>query len=244
VTESNLRILLLDYLNDVSWGGPWNFETVGMLDSALKRLHSTNLNDEQKKEITRLADGVRRKLDQKTSKDIESEEDKEKKREEFLKSWSVDDSGFVNARGEVYFQGIGNLAEDILESALLEPEIKPEQLIMHDMNFANIGFSKEKVFLVDPVFVGLGSEYFDRTVAGVNILLGLGSGVKNDVYGLVMDRFITNKVALSKLIKYYVNSSFKRLDKSQDAWQKFHQDCAEVALKVFVKLSSTPFSRH
>ena len=236
ISEDGFKILVIDYLDNVSWGGPWNTKTVELLDRTLKRLHTTDLSEGEKKEIIKLADSVRGRLGQKTSEYIESEVDKKKKREEFLKAWDVSGRGFLNAKGEIYFNGNKDLAEEVLDVASSATKVKQTQLIMHDMNFANIGFSKDRAYLVDPVFVGLGSEYFDRTVAGVNILLGLRSGGDLEVKKLVTERFLVNRVALAKLIKYYVDSSFKKLGMSQDAWQKFHQNCAEVALGVFIEM--------
>src|SRR3989338_1408149 len=101
-----------------------------------------------------------------------------------------------------------------------------ECLVMHDLNFANIGFDKTKAYFVDPLFATINNPIGDRTVVGVNILQQLGETVEPRLKEFIIDKFLNDKVALARLAKYYVVSSAAKLDVKQSAWQKFHQECS------------------
>lgn len=237
IINEGLRILVLDYLSNVSWGGPWNENTIGYLYEALDKLHFTKLSQKDKDDLTALAEEIRSHLGQKSKKDS-SGKAKEEKIRAFLDTWDSETSGFKNNKGVIYFRASRNLPRDILEVAERKDPNPPEQLIMHDLNYANIGFSHKQAYFVDPVFARVGDPIFDRVVAGINILQQLGGLVDPKLKRIVIDKFIKNKPILALLAAYYVTiagKDFKETKKPQLKWQKFHQECAVAALNVFVE---------
>jgi hypothetical protein len=233
LNKDGIKALVVDFLEEVSWGGPWNKKTIELLDASLKKLHSTVLSESDKKKITTISRSVRKKLGIRIKK-AETKAEIDEKNRPFLEAWDENASGFLNAKGDVYFKGPNGFADKILKVATQEVSHNAQQLIMHDLNFANIGFSDTTAYFVDPIFVTLGSEYFDRTVVGVNILQQLGKNTPEEVKNLVMSKFLTSEIALARLTKYYVISSRKQLDPSQSKWQVFHQQCSEIALSVLL----------
>lgn len=236
VKNAGVTALVVSYLKGASWGGPFNEENVKQLDLGLKRLHETVLSEEEKAEIKKLSGEIRERLGIKSDGEGKSEEKKEEERKMFLSAYDEEKGGFINAKGEVYFQGEKEFARRIIEEAEKEVPHRSDQLIMHDLNFANIAFLEGGVYLVDPVFLTLGSEHFDRIVVGVNILQQLKGETNSEVRALVRERFITNSTGLARLIKYYVVSTHKKVDEGGEKWQKFHQECAVEALAMFEEM--------
>lgn len=229
IQNDDLTALVLDNIN-ATWGGPWSKENIVLLDAAIEKLHNTPLKSEDKDRIEEIARNVRKIIGDKPKDD--SEEAKQKKRDLFWETWSESLGGFVDSQNIVYFEADAGIAGRILELAENNVEVT-QKLTMQDMNFSNIGFLSDKVFFVDPVYMKLGDPEFDRTVAGVNILLQLNNRVSTELSDLILYKFFRSKEMLAKLIVYYTFSSHKKLDKSQKVWQKFHQECAVVALKIF-----------
>jgi len=231
INVDDLRILVLEFLGDASWGGPWNEETIEFLDQGLNKLHTTKLDEDEKQELIALATEIRSHIGEKPKQD--TKEAKEEKKRIFLETWNESLSGFMDSKGEVYFKGESDLPKRIMEEAEDKgPEVQ-KTLIMHDLNFANIGFTSKQVYFVDPIFVTMGDPLFDRTVVGVNILQQLQASITPELKKLIVNKFFQSKPILARLIGYYVISSHKQLDESQAAWQKFHQECAVIALEIF-----------
>lgn len=228
-----LRTLMIRYLDDVSWGGPWNGEAIRKLDEALHKLHSTKIDEEHLGVIEKLSSDVCSKLEQDLRPKKLSEEEIEKRNKPFFDAWSMAGSGFLDSKGEIYFAAKENLAEKVISEAKKDIDSEKKALIMHDLNFANIGFSDQQAYFVDPLFLRMGLADSDQTVVGVNILQQLGQNGDEGLKKLVVGKYITNKTVLAKLIKYYVISSAMKLDEGRSGWQKFHQECSVVALNLF-----------
>jgi hypothetical protein len=233
IDEDGIRILIIDYMNNVSWGGPWNLETIEKLDTALKLLHTKKISDVEFQKIEKISGEVLAVLGQELHPRKLSEEEISEKNKPFFDAWNIDRSGFIDSRGEVYFVGRGGLAEAIIEETLKDPGEKDMVLTMHDLNFANICFSDKQAFFVDPLFLRMGNANRDRTVVGVNILQQLGESVNQELRNAVIERYFSNKTVLASLIKYYVTTTAKKMDAGSESFQKFHQECAVVSLSLF-----------
>lgn len=236
VDRKGLKVLIVEFLSQVTWGGPWNYQTIEFLDKSLEKLHSTKMSDSEISELTELSDAVRKSLGQKTKKESIESKDQEEKNKPFFEAWDSKESGFRNAAGEIYFMGVSDFPKIIVDESLNDLSGANECLIMHDLNFANIGFNEHQAYFVDPLFATVGNPIADRTVVGVNILQQLGQSVEPQLRKFVIDRFLNDRVALSRLTKYYVIASAMKLDKKQSGWQKFHQECAAVSLSILKEL--------
>jgi len=226
INHDGIKVLIIDYLSQVTWGGPWNTKTIKFLDSAINKLHSTNLTDFDNKQIIALADSIQNHFIQK----VQCEN------ERFLNTWDNQKLGFKNFKNAIYFKGNKNLPKQIIQKATQTNPNVCKKLIMQDLNFANIGFSDNQAFFVDPVYITLGDPNFDKTVIGVNILQQTGDTINPKLRKLVIKKFFVSKPILANLIKYYTIVSAMHLSSNESNWQKFHQECAVVALTVFNKL--------
>ena len=233
VDEDGVKILVIDYLGDVSWSAPWNEASIKKLDVALKKLHSTRVSATNFAEIEKISGEVLSVLGQELHPKKISDEEIVKKNKPFFDAWSLEKGGFVNSIGELYFASSNSLADEIFEEAQKGLGEKKKVLIMHDLNFANICFSKKQAYFVDPLFLRMGYADSDRTLIGMNILEQAGISINQGFRSMIINKYITNKIVLAKLIKYYVTATAEKLNKSQESWQKFHQNCAVTALKLF-----------
>lgn len=231
INKKGLNILVLDYLN-LNWGGPWNMKNIKLLDKALKRLHKTSLTEEEKKGVTDIAVSVKKHLGQIPKKDISDEE----KNKPFVEAWNLKRKGFESSDGNIYFKGKEILLQKIIEESENKTENPPQKLIMHDMNFANIGFSETQAYFVDPVFARIGDPLHDRTVVGINILQRIGRNITLKTRRLVVDNFLRSKPILAGMIKYHTTTAKESKETSDSDWQKYHQSCAIAALDTFTTI--------
>ncbi len=233
IDEDGVKILIIDYLSDVTWGGPWNIETIEKLDVALEKLHSKKVSDIDLDEIEKISGEVLTLLGQELHPKKLNKEEMSKKNKPFFDAWDKKKCGFTNSDGEVYFAGNRNFAEVIVEETMKDFDEEDKVLTMHDLNFANICFSEKQAYFVDPLFLRMGYADRDRAVVGVNILQQLGKSANQELRKMVIDKYITNKMVLASLIKYYVTTTARKMDSGSKSFQKFHQECAEVALELF-----------
>src|SRR3989344_3844117 len=142
VDKNGLKVLIVEFLSQVTWGGPWNYETIKYLDMALERLHTTRLLEKDRDELMGYSDAIRKSLGQKTKKESTEAKDDEEKNKPFFEAWDDRSLGFKDALGKVYFVGESDFPKRIIEESLKGLYGTLECLVMHDLNFANIGFDK------------------------------------------------------------------------------------------------------
>lgn len=231
--RQGLRILVLENLSSFSWGDPWDYQAVNQLDQSLDRLHSVFLDEQTRDRIIQISHSV-----QKPTPPPQTEEEKQKRNEGFLQSWTGD--GFKTAEGEVYFStDSDDLPQQILaEADDIDPNAR-KALIMHDLNPSNIGISKEGVYFVDPVFARIGDPNWDRTKAGIHILAHVNSPTDPAFRKYVVDRFLTNSNMLARLIKYFVSTAAIPQTQASPEFLKLHQRAALAALRVFTQAQIT-----
>lgn len=233
IKEDSLAILVMEYLENVTWGGPWNVDTINKLDNALFKLHGKKISDDELKEIESISCNILKDLGQELHPKKLSKEEMEQKNKPFFDAWISDGEGFVDSEGKVYFSCNRELVKEIVNETLKDVGEANKVLVMHDLNFANICFSGSQAYFVDPLYLKMGYADRDRMVVGINILQQLGNAVGQNVKRIVIDRYITNKMALASLIKYYVTTTAKQMGPNSGDFQKFHKECAIVALALF-----------
>ena len=228
INKKGLNILVLDYLN-LNWGGPWNIKNIKLLDKALKRLHSTPLTEKEKKEVANIAVSVRKHLGQIPKNDVSDEE----KNKPFFEAWNLEKKGFESSDGNIYYKGKETLLKKIIEESASKTKNPPQKLIMHDMNFANIGFSETQAYFVDPIYTRIGDPQHDRIVIGINILQRTGRNITPKTRKFVVDNFLRSKPIIAGMVKYHTITAKESKETSDSDWQKYHQSCAIAALEVF-----------
>lgn len=228
--------LLIDYLPDVSWGGPWNHANIEKLSASINAVHNTSLTDGDAEHVKQIADELTQTLESGSASNF----DEEGKNRLFHDAWHKDDNSFVNSRGVIYFSA--SSSEGI--SALLETEAtydknNPPRLILKDLNFGNLAVASDRVYFVDPVYLSIGNPAFDLAVLGVNMLRNLPDEPgDSSLRELVKSNFLQDKAALAHLIKYWVACTSLPLTDSQNAWMDFQQSCAVTALQVWEELTA------
>ena len=204
-----VKILILEYLNNVRWGYPLNTQTIEYLEQSLNKLHSTNLSELERKKIMNLSDVVRKNLSKRTNQIDENTL--------FINTWSNSYKSFIF---EQKLNGINcsQLAQAIIKSSRQFNPYMLKNLTLQDLNYTNIGFSINQAYFIDPVYATLGDPRLDKTIAGINILQQLGKEHNPQLKKLVLHKFITNRAVLASLIKSYViNLSTRILTRTSKA---------------------------
>ena len=228
VNDEQVRALILEYL-DADWGGPWNIKNIKLVDRALRALHNTPLSDKDKELLGSISASVSEFVGEAAKRKMSDEE----KIKQFRESLNASKKGFESWDGQIYYKCSDELVEMVIAEASKKNEDKPQALIMHDMNFANIGFSGSHAYFVDPVFMRLGDPEHDRSVLGINILYRTKGKIAPKTKKFVIDNFLRSKPILARLIGYHTVTAKESEEASSSDWQKYHQGCAKAGLEVF-----------
>jgi len=220
------NILVLDFLSHVSFGYPWNSQTIEYLDKSLHSLHSVVLTEIDKTQIMTLSNLVRRNLTQ-NSKQIDE-------KTLFMNAWKRECRYFNHAlnSGE---NAENNLPHQIIQRASRYNLNSSVKLTLQDLNPTNIGFSATQAYLIDPVYATLGNPSLDRTIAGINILYKLNNSADMRLKRSVVGRFIGDDSVLATIIKTHVINLIMHPDANNREWQKYHRDCIAIALKLICR---------
>lgn len=233
IKEKGFVVLVIEYFENVTWGGPWTIDNIEKLDGGLSKLHDKKITEVEFNEIEKISGDILGLLDQELHPRKLSKDEIEQKNKPFFDAWKSEEGGFVDWKGEVYFPCDRSTTKAIVDETLKDIGEVDKVLVMHDLNFANICFSESQAHFVDPLYLKMGYADRDRVVVGINILQQLGDTVDKKIKSVVVERYITNKMALASLIKYYVTTTVKQMGANSEGFQKFHKECAVVALSLF-----------
>lgn len=234
VESSSERALLINYLSDVTWGGPWNRENIAKLSRSISAVHNATLTEGDIENICQIAKQLRIVLERGSETNFDSDEGNRL----FSTAWQPVDRSFVNSKGVRYFTVKSTTSVDkLLEADASFDEKHPANLILRDLNPGNLAIAKDRVYFVDPVYLAIGNPSFDLVVLGVNILDEQQTGVIDmELQQFVKDTFFQDKAALAHLIKYWVACTSLPPKDSQASWMNFQQSCAVTALRVWDEL--------
>jgi fructosamine-3-kinase len=226
------RVLLVDYLPDVSWGGPWNGTNIEKLHHSIDAVHNAAMTEVQVEKVKQTAQHLLEKLGPDPAAMLDPEKD-----QFFQAAWRLADGTFVNSKGETYFGPVEPTSIDSLVTAADSYDLtQPPKLILKDLNFGNLAVSGDRVYFVDPVYLDIGNPTSDLAVLGINILKTFPSD--SPLCDLVKNTFLQDKAALAYQLKYWVAcTSLPRTD-PDDAWMKFQESCAVKALTVWQELNA------
>ncbi len=230
------RALLIDYLPDVSWGGPWDRDNIEKLSASIAVVHDTPLTNTAIVNIRQIGGELKETLQKESASNFN---DVEKDRL-FHEAWKTQENSFVNSRGIQYFSAASNGSIDtLLETEATYDKDSPSKLILKDLNFGNLAVASDRVYFVDPVYLDIGNPTHDLVVLGVNILRGLSDDPEgNQLREVVKSTFLKDRAALAHLIKYWVACTSLAPTDSQNAWMDFQQSCAATALTVWEELAA------
>ncbi len=231
--DDETAALFIEYLPEVSWGGPWNEQTIAMLSDALDEIHASQVPPELAEEVAHNATRLQAKLREQSPYTF----DQATRLEHFTSRINRDTNEFVNSRGLTYFEATDKEIDDLLWFAH-EFDPKSEQsLVLWDMTYGNLGFTDEQAYLVDPVYVDIGVPASDRARAGINILRILEEqSASQELVQLVDEVFLIDKKAVAYEIAYFMACSALEYQR-QESYMDFQQSCAVAGLNAWRRLT-------
>lgn len=222
--------LLIDYLPDVTFGGPWNQTNIENLHRSINAVHSTTLTPDIKIRIHQARVDLKNKLGDSVTDFGDTEKDS-------LFHKALQGREFINSKNSAYAASEPKGSQRLLEAAAAYDANRPASLILKDLNFGNLGIGQEGVCFVDPVYLSVGNPAFDLVVLGINILRGLPDiNANKAIREIVKETFLQDKLALADLTKYWVACTSLPIYDPKDAWMDFQQSCAATALGVWGEL--------
>jgi hypothetical protein len=233
--DDHLVALFIDYLPELSWGGPWTTATVGMLASALDEIHGTTIDPPTGQAITERADSLRAKLYAQSPYTF----DRPKRRQLFEAATDLRTGEFSNSRNQTYYQLPAEAANNLAVAATTFNPNSEKKFLVTDLNFGNIGFSPQQAYFVDPVYIELGGAATDMINVGINILRAVESTAANaQLIDQVKATFLADHAALADAITYWVACTALGYRGEDDAWMDYQQSCAVTALVTWEQLTS------
>lgn len=234
IQQDPYRVLVLDYLAGVSWGGPWNKHIITRIHQALSDIHHVQLSQEDAATVAHKAYTLLVTLAQTNPNTFGSE----RRRQLVQIAWDSKTGTLTNSRGKTYWRAEPALGESIIQTAALTPQ-DISSLTVADVNFGNIGFSSEQAYIVDPVYMTLGNPASDMVSLGINILRDLPLH-HNELRHYTKQLFVTDKTALADLLTYWIACTALPYEPSMEPWMDFQQSCGETALAVWQELYGLP----
>lgn len=201
VRTSSEHALLIDYLPNVSWGGPWNRDNIEKLHRSIVAGHNTQMSSQAAADIIQTSSTLNETLQNESAASFDGKE----KDALFREAWNMEKS-LVNSRGMKYFSAAPGSIDALLKAEADFDKDSPSRLILRDINFGNIAIGHDRVYFVDPVYIGLGNPNRDLIVLGVNITRTFSSENQDntELQKRVQQLFFKDKAALAFLTKYWV----------------------------------------
>ncbi|MGC1177145.1 MAG: hypothetical protein WA843_03685 [Candidatus Saccharimonadales bacterium] len=231
VRTEQTRALLIDYLPETTWGGPWTLENTQKLFDSISAIHAVDVPEGQKKRIRYTADSLMNYL-YKESPNTLNDDDYARL---FEHAWSSGKSHVVNSRGQQYFNGNAELYEEIKDCSARYDKRAGERIQIRDVNFNNIGVTADGVVFVDPAYLDIGNPASDMVGLGLNVLLVTPDDEEHlAVRQFVKDKFIAdNKFALARTIQSLLAVGTLEYGEVENPWMDYHQQMAETALRAW-----------
>lgn len=233
IKNETYHILLLDYLADASWGGPWTERNIRFIHTALTEIHHTKLSSADTATFTQKATYLRDTLAQTNPDTFVSQH---RQRELFSETWDSDHHTFTNSRGDIFWRTHTKLGDTILGQADLMSFVQTPTVA--DVNFGNIGFTANKAYIVDPVYLTMGNAATDMVGLGINILRDMAAD--DPLRDHVKRLFIADQPAFAKGIIYWVSCTALPYLPGLEAWMDYHQSCAKTALATWEEMYEQP----
>lgn len=229
IKNESYRILLLDYLADATWGGPWTEQNLTLIHRALTEIHQTQLSQNDITLFNQKATYLRDTLAQTNPNTFVSQE---RKLDLFHIAWDNNSGNFTNARGQTYYHASPHTGQAILDHADLASSTQTPTVA--DVNFGNIGFTANQAYIVDPVYLTMGNPATDMAALGINILRDMTDD--NPLRRQVKQLFINDQSALADCLTYWVGCTALPYLPGLEAWMDYHQSCAETGLMTWQEM--------
>lgn len=231
--NGDIARLDLQYLADVTWGGPFDEHNVRLLAQGLHDIHAVPLSP-------LITDAIKKPAQELLEYVFSTSEyafDDEQKAEHFQKLYSKDKNGISNSRGYSYFDSV-TIAEDILQTSRKFKRFDGDSFLVADLNFGNIAFSEDQVWLVDPVYVNVGNAASDNATVGLNILrsIAINGEDHDELSALTCKLFLSDKEAFAYTLAYCMACTTLPYRGEKDPWMDLHQELSEVGLAAWQEM--------
>lgn len=218
IDTNDYRGIILEYYDNVSWGGPWSDVSIRSVHALLARIHGTELTDTHRKILQATKDKL-----------IPMSEIYR----EALPAFQ-DRTTIVNSRGQTIF----STPDEQLFQALFEDEKTPDTaipvLIAQDVNKYNICIGRDgETHIVDPVYLNIGNPYQDFLNIAHDIIQELpeGSSEIDTVKKFFHPDDKHNQHVLNG-IAYGLLAIRKTYDHNPQ-WMDYQQDALMIKLKLW-----------
>lgn len=234
LAEPHAHALVIDYLPDTSWGGPWDKENIKKLHKAISGIHAKKAPESARVSIRDTAVDLLEYL-HRTSPNTLDDADYARLYEQ---AWSPDKIAINNSRGQQYFQATPAVYQEVKVRALGYNKHAGDSIIVRDVNLGNIGIAEDRAIFVDPAYLDIGDPSGDMVGLGLNVLLGMPDDETHaELRDHVIQHFIIDRNALAKTVQSLVAIGTLEYSGTENPWMDYHQRMAEVALHTWQKIS-------